>query len=484
MARKYLNIQTVICVICLLFTAVSVLVFSFATTYTVPLGDDLFTPHTEYASLFSLIGASASFAAETYVSWQGTFFSFFLSYLLHPFHGHGVLGAGGNLMKLKIVMFLNAFLFFAALLYLLFSLIRLIAPKRYRLAAYVSAAVLFTFLNIQSYAEVFFWFTPTVVYSIPVTVMLLALSCFIRMRKGGQKRTLWTALAAVSAFCASGGVLMVAGALCYILLAVSVYDRITEKKWHLPSLIVFGAAFAGALINTLAPGNFIRSDNAGAAIRPLSAALSSLQVLYLELEHLFTDTPLLAGLIVLFLLGIFFCEGTDAARLKQQIVFTCMLLPALFVALFPLQLGNGGAGIAVRGQFVVDVIALPLLCALFFFGGQFFALHLAPEKRAVHTLPVWLLLICVLSLNRVTLFSLPQYGMLRNLANGSYRAYYLQIHQLFEDIRNSEEEDIVVTLPEDLEQYQNFLLSTDPSYYINHGLAVQAGKQTIRASAP
>ena len=486
MTRKLWNLQTVTAIICMVYVVVSVLVFSFAATYTVPLGDDLFTPHTAYDSLFSHIGASVSFVARTYVSWQGTFFSFFLSYLLHPFHGKAVSGAAGNLMKLKLVMFVNAFLFFAALLYLIYVVIRLIMPKQYRLTAYMSAAVLFCFLNAQSYAEVFFWFTTAVVYSMPVTVMLLTLALFIRLRGDGRIRhgTALTVLSSVLAFCAGGGVLMVAGALCYILLVILVCDRLASKKWHRPSLIVWGFSLAGALINTLAPGNFVRSGNVASSVDPLSAVLSSLQTAYLELEHLFSATPLLAGLIVAVFLGILFCEGTDAARLKKRISFTCMLMPVLVVTLFPLQLGNGGAGIAVRGQFVFDVIAIPLLFALFFFAGQFFALQLASERRTAAALPVLLLLVCVLSLNGITLLGLPQYGMLRNLANGSYRNYHLRIQQIFEDIWNSEEQDIVVTLPEDLEQYQNFLLSTDPDHYINHGLAVQAEKNSIRASAP
>lgn len=480
--RKYLNIKCISAACCVIFVVLSVLVFSVSATYTVPVGDDLFSFHHPHPTLWSLIRGSCQNALFFYQTWVGTFFSFFLSYLLHPFNGRSVEAAVGNLAKLKAVMFLNAFLFFLALLCLIVVVTRRIAPKQYRLPAYASAAILFGFLNLNgtSYAEVFFWLTPAAVYSMPMITALSALVFFILLRE--KPKRLYVAAAAVLAFCSGGGVLMIAGAQCYIMLAILVHDRVKTGKWNRPCLFVWCVSFAAALINTLAPGNFLRNASTGGSVRPLRAVLSVCKVTLLELETLLAATPLLSVLIVSLLLGILFRDEAAPERLKARIRFLCLLLPAPLVALFPLQLGNDTSGIAVRGQFVFDLIAFLLLFTLFFFCGQYLAMQASNVKKTVVVIPLLVLLLCTVSYNNVKMLMLPQYGMLRNLANGSYRDYYGEINLLLEQITESDEKDIVVTLPDDLEQYQNFLLSTDPADYINHGLATFTGKNTIRAA--
>ncbi|MBR0172850.1 MAG: hypothetical protein IJQ21_08675 [Lachnospiraceae bacterium] len=480
--RKYLNVPVIIAAICAIYIPVSVFVFSCSTVYTVPVGDDLFTAPAEYASLLSLISDSAAHAVHTYRTWVGTFFSFFLTYLLSPFHASVVPAGAGNLTKLGIVMFLNAFLFFLALLYLIRNILRRVSPKQYRLYAYTSAAVLAGFLNLnaQSYAEVFFWLTPAAVYSMPMITALCSLALYTNADAPGKKR--YAAGSAVLAFLTCGGVLMIAGALCYILLALLVFDRVKTGTLNRRRLAVFGSAFAGALINTLAPGNFLRSGTISGSARPLHAIVSTVKYTVLETESLFSDTLMLPVLIVALMLGFLCYRAVDADRLHDYTVLNGMLLPAPVVALLPLQLGNGGVGMAVRGQFVFDLILFLLLFSLCFFCGSGLAVRAKNEKKENILFPAALVLVACLSLNRTTILTLPQTCMLRNLANGSYRDYRQQIQTIMLELENSTEKDVVIDLPEELDQYQNFLLSTDPDHYINHALRLAHGKDTVRAS--
>jgi len=240
-------------IICVIIIAAVIAVLAMGAGCTVLSGDD-FTHGVRvgafHVSLPKYFWASLLYVQDLYMDWQGTWFSMFLQAFLSQINNFG-------LPQLRAVMVGNALLFLgslAALLWVGLSFFREemgmcgggveasrgktagveVSDGTRRLVPFKLLLLTLFFLtvvNADVYAEVYFWFSGAVAYSMPFSLLLFALALLLLANKEtistGRKKGC-AAAAAVLLFFSSGGSLAVAGAGCYTALLLTVVFFLRE----------------------------------------------------------------------------------------------------------------------------------------------------------------------------------------------------------------------------------------------------------------
>lgn len=462
--------------------------------YTVLSGDD-FTHGVRvgafHVSLPKYFAASLLYVADLYMDWQGTFFSMFLQAFLSPINNFG-------LAQLRAVMVGNVLFFFAALFALLWVGLSFFQrdgeasfgtadpeEKRPMLSLrLVMVAVFFvTIANGDVYAEIWFWFSGAVAYSMPFSVLLVALTLVLLINKeeGGRRRKTGCAVCAgILLFLSSGGSLAVAGAGCYTALILTAAFFLLSRKLSVHNLAVFAAGVAGALVNVAAPGNFARHDGtAGAGLHFGQAFLYTLRMFVEETGRLFRET--IFGLVFLLMVAIgLYLAGKCRIALKEYGMVTAFALAAGLVAYFPVALGYGSYYIPNRCYFIIDTALVISLLNLALFAG--ICLHrfcgMPADKRSMAVLAYVCLAAVIVS--PLSVGEMPLYRVARSVRNGSYRAYYEKCVGIYEYLETCPEEEVVLEMPEYIEDFECFYFDSDEEGWVNQGIAAYYGKKSVR----
>lgn len=489
--KRYVGIA--ISITCVIIIAAIVCVISVGAGYTVLSGDD-FTHGVRvgvfHVSLPQYFAASLLYVQDLYMDWQGTFFAMFLQAFLSPINNFG-------LPQLRAVMVGNALFFFAALLASLwvglsFFQIRTDRVPEETEAGYKSLVSLrfliltvfvATLVNADVYAEIWFWYSGAVAYSMPLSVLLVALTLFLLMNKEGigvRRKTGYAVCAGILLFLSSGGSLAVAGAGCYTALILTAVFFLLSRKVSVYNLAVLAAGVFGALINVAAPGNFSRHDEtAGAGLHFGKAFLYTVRMFVEETGRLLRET--IFGLVfLLMIVGGLYLAGKCKIALKEYGVITVLALAAGLVAYFPVALGYGDYYVPNRCYFVIDTALVISLLNLALFAG--ICLHrlwgLPVDARSIAVL----LYICLAAgiVTPLSVEEMPLYRVARSVHNGSYREYYEKCVEIYDYLETCPEEEVVLEMPEYIEDFECFYFDADEDGWVNRGIAQYYGKKSVR----
>ncbi|MDE6604044.1 MAG: hypothetical protein K2K90_18235 [Lachnospiraceae bacterium] len=478
---------------CLIVIAAVVILFAAGAGYTVLSGDD-FTHGVRvgafHVSLPQYFAASLLYVKDLYMDWQGTWFSMFLQAFLSPINNFG-------LPQLRAVMVGNALLFLISLAALLcaglsffrmeedaFSGQAVFGTKRLMPLRLVILLLFFlTVVDADVYAEIYFWFSGAVAYSMPFSLLLMAGTLILLMNQEKcsiRGKKVCAGIAAVLLFLSSGGSLAVAGVGCYMALALTVVFFLSTGKVSWYNLTVFAAGFAGALINAAAPGNFSRHDGtAGAGLHFGQAIVDSVRMFAEESGRLFRETML--GLVFLLLIAAgVYLSGRCRIAFREYGIATVLALPAGLVAYFPVALGYGGYYVPNRCYFIIDTaMVISLLNLALFLGVCCHRLCGLPSDGRTVTV---LLYICLAALivTPLSMEELPLYRVARHVHNGSYREYYEKCAGLYDYLENCPEEDVELEMPEYIDDFECFYFDEDENGWVNQGIAAYYGKRSVR----
>lgn len=491
--REKNRTETLFSIACVIIIAAIVGVTAVGAGYTVLSGDD-FTHGVRvgvsHVSLPEYFAASLLYVKDLYMDWQGTFFSMFLQAFLSPINNFG-------LLQLRAVMVGNVLLFFAALLMLLWvglSFFRMDAG-RFREEDYsenknllflrfiILTIFIVTIANADVYAEIWFWFSGAVAYSMPFSFMLIALSLFLLINKGEVKRRRkigYTVCAGILLFLSSGGSLAVAGTGCYMALILLLFFYSLSRRIDLYNLAVLAAGVAGALINAAAPGNFARHDGtAGAGLHFGQAAGCTVRMFLEETGRLFKETILGLVFLLLVIAGLYLSEKCKIA-LKEYGMVTALALAAGMVAYFPVALGYGDYYVPNRCYFIIDTALVISLLNLALFAG--ICLHRLWKLPAdgKHIAVLLYVFLAVVIVSPLSVKELPVYRMARSVHNGSYRDYYEKCVEIYDYLESCPEEEVVLEMPEYIEDFECFYFDSDPDGWVNQGIAKYYGKKSVR----
>lgn len=482
-------------VICLLYIISAAVIFAYAASFSVFSGDDFTIVRYEHAArgggLFAHIASGLRFIAQEYFTWQGTYFHSFLYACFNPLDG-------GGMHQLRTVMVLNALLFIAAILVLAYVAVCRIGGYGKTPFLICAALLLFALLNAFYYTEAFTWFTGSMNYGIPFSTGITGFALYLLQTRTHLKRHIIPA--AVLCFLAVGATTSVAGTLCFAMLLVLTYRRLADGSFDRGTVIAFAAAFAGALINVAAPGNYRRydltetilhegfdavqqtADVAHYSLNPLTAVLKTVMRYLVRCDYLLSGTVL--GLVLLGMLIAGFCLRKEADR--RLILWSATGLITPMVTLFPFYLGSPytTAWIPDRVDFIFDTSAVCAACFLFFQLGGALADAAKGISREFVLWMLGLLLFTAVFANRLNAFDLVQYDVAKAAFGGEMRAYHdgcAAVHTLLE---NSPGEDVVADLPVPVPYLCPFNSVGDPEEWKNRCIADYYGCKSFRGIIP
>ena len=477
--RKYGEILiSIACVIIIVLTAC---VFIMGAGYTVLSGDDF--AHGVRVGLFHVslpryLGASFVYVKNLYMDWQGTYFAMFLAAFLSPINNFG-------LPQLRAVMVGNALFFLLSLLALLWVGLSFFAEGKKLLQLRLLILTLFfvALTNADVYTEIYFWYSGAVAYGIPLSVLLTALTLFLLINKGtlppGKKKAC-AICAGILLFLSSGASLAVTGAGCYMTLLLTVVFYLKSRKISVSNIAVLAAGAAGALINVVAPGNFARHDGtAGAGFHFGKAFVYTVRMYVEETGRLFRETVFGLVFLMMIVAGLYLA-GKCEIVLREYGIATVLALATAFASDYPVALGYGGYYVPNRCYFIIDTALVLSLLNLALFAGicMHRLLKLPADGRTVSIL----LYICLATLivSPLSVADMPLYRVARSVHNGTYRDYYERCVEIYDYLETCPEEEVVLEMPEYIEDFECFYFDTDEDGWVNQGIAAYYGKKSVR----
>lgn len=475
--KRYVKI--IFLISCIIIIALTAGVFIMGAGYTVLLGDD-FTHGVRvgafHVSFPSYLAASFRYVKDLYLDWQGTFFAMFLQAFLSPINNFG-------LPQLKAVMIGNALFFFLSLLSLLWVSLSFLKGEFLSLRLLILTFFFIAVTNADVYTEIYFWYSGAVAYSIPFSILLTALTLFLLMNRGtvslGKKRGC-AICAGILLFLSAGGSLAVAGCGCYVTLLLTGVFYFRSRRISIPNLAVLAVGVIGALVNVVAPGNFARHDGmAGAGLHFVQSAVYTVHMFLEETGRLFRET--VVGLIFLVMIAVgLYLAGKCEVALREYGITTVLALVAVLAAYYPVALGYSSDYVPNRCYFIIDVVLVLSLLNLALFAGIYLhkRLNLPADGRTVSIL----LYICLAALivSPLSVAQMPIYRVACSVHNGTYRDYYGKCVKIYDYLETCSEEDVVLEVPDYIDDFECFYLDSDESGWVNVGIAKYYGKKSVR----
>lgn len=283
-------------------------------------------------------------------------------------------------------------------------------------------------------------------------------------------------------FLASGGTLEVAGTGCFALLGICAVKRV-EKTVKAGDYIVFLVAVLGAVLNTAAPGNFIRHsaiDESGLHIG--SAIIFTCSQILGTLEKLLLDTPFIIIIVISLIVG--GCIRKDRKMINHKIIGIICTISILmpFVTCFPVCLGYSKDVFSNRCEFIETVIlTISIEIIVIVFGYLFY--DKLTFLRKIETYFV-LILFCIVIVQVNSSWKISEsvpVQMWQQISKGMYRDYYNEVKDFYDKIASDTNDDVFLyDLPESSVFMKNVNISQDMSYWINCAIAEFYGKKSVQ----
>ena len=187
------------------------------------------------------------------MSWQGTYLSVFLYFLIGPYHRWGIAG-------FHVTMLIISILFMLCLMYIVW----VISSRDLLMFSGLYAAsvcAVFAMRNTGLHQETFFWYSGAINYTVTFSLTLLTIGLYIQTFRADDERKIrrYLIFTSIFAFLSSLGCLEVSAFNCCMLMAVLILsiERLKESRI---CMIPAVSGLVGAILNVLCPGNFSKSD--------------------------------------------------------------------------------------------------------------------------------------------------------------------------------------------------------------------------------
>lgn len=477
--KSRVTAEWVLAAAALLITVCAAAPYLIAARYSLPWGDDFcFYADTKAAAGGSYLVKCLVNTGANYVGWQGNYSTTFLLALLHPLQ----LESESSYAMLRLIM--------AGVLLgvLLGTALLSAALSRYMGVRRVNAVFFFFLMTVplllyREYKSVYLYYTVVMVYTLPLIFLELGLSFLFYGSCTGRRLFYW--LSGLMMFMMSGGVLEAVGFGALIMLALCAVEYFRTGKPSKSFNIIFAVTLAGALINVLAPGNYVRHGGFGSDFSIIAVLANTFKAVWIELKWVFGETSFVCFPLLALLLG-----SRLRARLSLPLILTLavglLLLP--LVTIFPVVLGYNWQGEAFPDRCIF------LLDTSIFISCQGLALllgtGLAPGHVRLGVRAAVSVAALVLLLSSALMSTPPQeyipVRIAQNLRNGSIQEHSTVWREIYEDIRLRGEADTVITvpLPELVVGSFQSPLAAYPDHYVNNAIAECVGINSVVLNPP
>ncbi|MDE6845547.1 MAG: hypothetical protein K2J99_07255 [Lachnospiraceae bacterium] len=479
------NLKRLIIALNVLIIFFMALIITVGAGYTVLVGDD-FTNGVRigafHVSFFEYLGASFDYVKSMYMDWQGPYFAMFIQAFLSPVNNFG-------LVQLRVVMMANALFFMGSLLFMVWSALDYVLgeqDKKLHVRLTIFSVILFSILDSEIFTEIFFWYCGATAYCMPLSVLQISVGLFLLLNKellNKKKKNVLTAASALTLFLAAGGTLAITGAGCYIILLLTVGFYLVSKKISVRNIIVMAAGIIGALINVAAPGNYARhSESAGEGFLLFKAVKWTIKNVCAETERLTKETLFGVMIVVMILMGVYLSDRVKRAFASYGIVSVLALMSG-FVVAFPVAFGYGGPYFPNRCYFILDVVLVVSILNFAVFIGccldRWSGLHESKSSLAVLVVVVFAMLV----LSKETMEDSAFLTVAKSVNNGSYHDYYGKCVSIYDYLENCPEEDVVLEMPEYIDNFECFYFDEDENGWVNIGIAQYYHKNSVKRAS-
>lgn len=412
---------------------------------------------------------SLGFMGRMYRTWAGNYYSMFLQSFLSP------LNMGGN-SQLRIVMVVNALLFFTTLIVLLYRFIGKMINTSSILKLFIIALVLYPLMNYKVYYEIFYWFSGATSYSLPLSCLFVSL---ILLLNHNRKIDGSYIVALVLGFLGVGGSLTISGTVCFVLLLSIIYLYLENGLANLKyMLFVFAIYVLGTFVNFIAPGNYVRAGRSAGGLGIVRAIKNTLVALYTEYYWLFRNTNFLLVMLILLIVGISL-ETVIRFNLRNYLIVSILGLLTPAVSVFPVVLGYNSSYLANRTLFVIEQSLVLSFVNVALVVGILIARYVGDVSKRVAGVCIGIVAVCFMALNG---YGIKDHEVLKttmNVLNGVYSNYYKECGELESYFKQCKGEDVVMhpeDIPVPLENFSNLYLENS---WVNEGIADYYGMNTL-----
>lgn len=460
------------------------------TRYVYPCQDDFhyaFYAQETMAEGHGLFYMAMKWTIHYYKTFCGCYTSSFLGYFIS-----GIINC--DLWGIRIFEFCSLLLFYGALYLFVYAVSHKLmgfAGERV-LPFYCVLLAMLNGLIYYGWHEAFYWFITSIQYLMITSLILLGIAAFSfgLCEETGRKKTLFCIAASVLGFLGSGGTLSIAAFCCALYLLVALWGIADRREWKASSLIM-GITLLGAIINGVAPGNYLRAGEAQTITDVIYAGKMSVKYA-IERWETFAENPVFWIIMILLFAFVFSAE-------RQQSKFD-FKLPGLFVLvlfgfvsgiIFPAMLGYGYDvyEILMRGNFISDTaFYLYIFMGTLYIKGWLDRKYHTVSPKIVNRDTVWIgcfLLAALLVFERDDWDRIPFIAQYRELSAGMFAEYSDFCVDIYRQIEESDQD--IVEIHTDYVEQQVCLIGPqffegwyDPEEeYANRTIARFYGKRAV-----
>lgn len=395
---------------------------------------------------YNLLTMSWAKTVEYYKTFCGCYTSSFLGYFFS-----GIINC--NIWGIRIFELISALIFYFAL----YVFVRTFAykvmgfAKEKVLPLYCLLLACFNCLIYYSDHDDFYWFITSVQYLFISSLILLGTSAFMYVfyEEEQRKKVILLICASVCGFLGSGGTLSIAAFCCVLYFFAAAWGVFIRKQPKF-ACIGMGVTLLGAIINGIAPGNYMRDGQAITIGRLLHAIIQSFRYT-LERWETFVKNPVFWIILILLVILLFTCESNVTNyNFKFPIVFVGVLFCMIAGIIFPTILGYGYKCYVIlnRGNFISDMaFYLFIFMALFYAKGWVEKKYPALVKISINRdviMGISILIVALLILDRFDAWQIPIVRGYRDWAEGNYREYADFCVGIYEEIAESPEDVVEI----------------------------------------
>lgn len=390
-----------------------------------------------------MLNGNNSFIAEVfnqlwdyYTKWGGYLLSLAIVTFFQPF-------MYGGLEGLRVTILLMNLCFYYSLWFLVSTVIKAVygvSNRKALLGIYIP--VLLTFAAGSYYNEdILAWYCDVGEYVLVVSCMFWSVGFLVKALYFGKVK--WIVWACVLGFLTSGGTLNVAALNCGIFLVIGLLYCAgggQKRKWI---FLCFASALSGAILNVLAPGNYVRNGGITSGSSIITALVMAIDQSVDRLRFVFFSTPFAVILIILFVCLLIFLRGDINYKYPMPAGLAVIMLSGIIVVNFPVFLGYGGY-FPKRCVWVEDcVIYLGSFILVFCFAGWLKKRNRGLELKRDTIMCISIC--CILSFCSLGGESVEQFWMVNaGIAKGEIREASQYWEDVLYEIEHSENDSVVI----------------------------------------
>ncbi len=466
------NWLLIICVAVLVSILLPIYIGAF---YAVPASDDF-----SYASKYVLYDTNIlKFlllnVRDYYMTWQGGFSAIFLS----GFPTYFFFGTAGLTVEIVIC----STLFFVALAWFIkMCLYKMGASDIRKFTLVLYTMILFYVLCVNGLSEIFYWHTGVAEYMMTTTCSFLSAIMYMKYDES-SKKNVCLVLGCIFAVIGAGALLNISAFLCTILMFLVAYDIFVQKKIN-KSCSIFIVAVLFSVVNAVAPGNFARHTFFDSEVRVGEMLFQTMLKINQVISTDIRSGLFLFAAVVSFVYGINrFKESEFDFKLPGLVTLYCYF--SMIISDFPIVLGYSGTNFPIRCDFTEKLTVILFIVFAATYWGGWCAQKCDLSFTKEHLIIIGIVCAIPLSayLNFTTLMEFTPYKMVKHISNGDFKRVSERQKSLIEQVKTSEDADVVVVIPAPEEGEWVNIMTTgagdNAENYINASMAAIYGKNSV-----